>query len=230
MSRGSPVVLLVEDDTQTRRMVSVALNSWGYNVLEASTAELGLELTAWHRPDAIVLDLGCDDADEGTQRIRKLSQVPIIVTSAAWDDLRKVRALNEGANDYLAKPYVPAKLEERIRAALGGAPPLARDRPRVADLGDEVQIDLSTRRVLARGRAVRLTRVEFKLLGALLEHLGATVTYEGLLTAVWGPGHIQQLPSLRRPIMHLRRKLERDPAWPKYLLTETGIGYQLRAR
>jgi two-component system KDP operon response regulator KdpE len=223
--------LVVGDDAAMRQFVSMVLNfASGYGVLEASTAAQTIELTSRHRPDVILLDLRLPDADgsDVTRRIRQRSQVPIIVISAAWDEVAKVKALDEGANDFLVKPFTASDLMARIRAVIRAEP--ADSQPTIVDLGDEIHIDLTGRSVVARGRPVHLTPTEFKLLAALVDHIGSIVTYGSLLEAVWGPGHGRQVQALRVLMAHLRQKLEQDPEWPKYLSTERGIGYRLRVR
>jgi two-component system KDP operon response regulator KdpE len=229
---GAPVILVVENDAKTRRFVSATLSASGYGVLEASSAAQGIELTSRHRPDVVVVDLDLPDANgsEVARRIRQWSQVPIIAISSARDEAAKTAALGDGANEYLSKPFGTADLMGRVRAALRGGPSPDDDEPGVVDLGDEIHIDLPARTVLARGKLVHLTPIEFKLLGALVEHVGAIVTYRSLLAAVWGPGYTQQVQSLRVHMTQLRQKLEREPRRPKYLSTETGIGYRLRTR
>jgi two-component system KDP operon response regulator KdpE len=228
---GAPVVLVVADDAKMRRLVSVALAASDYGVLEAPSTAQGVELASRHRPDIVVLDLGSPDPDgaEVIRRIRRLSQLPILVISEASDEERKAKALEEGATEYFAKPFEMAELLSRIRAVLRKRPLPDEDRARVVDLGGEIQIDLPARSVIVRGRHVHLTPTEFKLLAALVENLGSVATYGSLLAAVWGPGHTQQVQSLRVHVNQLRQKLERAPSRPKYLLTETGVGYRLKA-
>jgi two-component system KDP operon response regulator KdpE len=229
---GAPVVLVVEADADMRRLVIVPLAAWGYGVLEASNAAQGIELASRHRPDIVVLALGLPDASgsEVIRRIRRSSEVPIIAISTAWDEDTKVKALDDGATDYLPKPFDTTELISRVRSALGKGPPTDEAAPGVVDLGGEIQIDLPARSVTARGRPVHLTPFEFKLLAALVENVGSIVTYGNLLTTVFGSAHTQQVQSLRVHMTQLRQKLERQPARPKYLLTETGVGYRLRAR
>ena len=232
MTGGAPVVLVVDDDAKLRRVVSVALAAAGYGVLEASNATQGLVLASRHRPDILVLDLGLPDSDgsEVIRRIRQWSRLPILVISAAGDEDRKSKVLDEGATDYFAKPFETSELLSRIRAVLRKGSQPDEDPLGVIDLGGEIQIDLPARSVTVRGRPVHLTPIEFKLLGALIANVGSVASYRSLLTAVWGPGHTQQVQSLRVHMTQLRQKLERAPARPKYLVTETGVGYRLRRR
>jgi two-component system KDP operon response regulator KdpE len=233
---GAPVVLVVASDGETRRFIRVALAASGYGVLEASNAAQGAALAARHRPDLVVVDLSFPQSDradgaEGAEVVRRMrlsSHVPILAFSAAGDEGEKARALGEGATDYLAKPFDPPELVSRVRVALGKSLPLDEAAPGVVDLGDDIHVDLPARNVTVRGRPVHLTPVEFKLLSALIENIGSIVPYERLLVAVWGPGHTQQVQSLRVHMTQLRQKLERRPARPEYLLTETGVGYRVR--
>ncbi len=232
MTGGAPVVLVVADDAKTRRLVSVALAASDYGVLEASSAAQGVELASRHRPDIVVLDLASEDADgsEVIRRIRHWSQLPILVISAASDEERRVKAPEDGgATEYVTKPFEMAELSSRIQSVLRKGPQPDEDRARIVDLGGEIQIDLPARSVIARGRYVHLTPIEFKLLAALVENLGSVATYRSLLAAVWGPGHTQQVQSLRVYVNQLRQKLERAPSRPKYLVTDTGVGYRLKA-
>jgi two-component system KDP operon response regulator KdpE len=231
----APVVLVVEDEEQMRTYVRIALESNGYQMLEAPTASEGIRQARAHAPDIVILDLGLPDADGSTvtRRIREYSRVPILVISARGHEESKVKALDEGANDYLTKPFGAAELMARIRVALRNV--IAGDVTEVVRLGDDVEIDIERRSVTRLGREddsadeeVHLTPMEFKLLASLVRNAGNVQTHQKLLDEVWGPGHENQLQYLRVYMTQLRHKLEREPARPRYLLTETGIGYRLR--
>jgi two-component system KDP operon response regulator KdpE len=233
----APVVLVVEDEEQMRTYVRIALESHGYQMLEAPTAGEGIRQARAHAPDIVILDLGLPDADGSTvtRRIREYSRVPILVISARGNEESKVKALDEGANDYLTKPFGAAELMARIRVALRNV--AARDVTAVVRLGDDVEIDLERRSVTrltaregdsAAEEEVHLTPMEFKLLASLVRNAGNVQTHHQLLDEVWGPGHENQMQYLRVYMTQLRHKLEREPARPRYLLTETGIGYRLR--
>jgi two-component system KDP operon response regulator KdpE len=232
----APVVLVVEDEAQMRTYVRIALESHGYQMLEAPTADEGIRQARAHAPDLVLLDLGLPDADGATvmRRIREYSRVPILVISARGNEESKVKALDEGANDYLTKPFGAAELMARIRVALRNVP--ARDVPALVRLGEDVEIDLERRSVTrltapdgdSAGEEVHLTPMEFKLLASLVRNAGNVQTHHQLLEEVWGPGHDNQVQTLRVYMTQLRHKLEREPARPRYLLTETGIGYRLR--
>jgi two-component system KDP operon response regulator KdpE len=154
--------------------------------------------------------------------------MPILIISARSNEANKVRALDEGADDYLTKPFGAAELMARIRVALRNSGRTGERTQSAVQLGDDVRIDVANRTVFVRGKEVHLTPIEFKLLATLVQHAGTVVTHRNLLREVWGPGHAQQAQYLRVYMTQLRHKLERQPARPKHLLTETGIGYRLR--
>jgi len=227
-SEIAPVVLVVEDEAQMRTFVRIALESHGYQMLEAPTAAEGIRQALSYSPDVVLLDLGLPDGDgsQVTRRIREHSSMPILVISARGSEESKVQALDEGADDYLTKPFGAAELMARIRAALRKV--TSRDAPLVVRIGDDIQIDLARRTVTRRGAEVHLTPIEYKLLATLVKHAGNVQTHHQLLEQVWGPGRENQMQYLRVYMTQLRHKLEREPARPRYLVTETGIGYRLR--
>jgi two-component system KDP operon response regulator KdpE len=207
--------------------VRYALEAEGFQVFEADTLRRGLIEAGTRRPDLVILDLGLPDGD-GTEFIREFrawSGAPILILSARTEEHDKVGALDAGADDYLEKPFGVAELLARLRAALRrhGRRPGAPDA--VVRFGD-VEADLANRRVLRDGKEVRLTVIEFKLLAVLLAHPGKVLTHRMLLREVWGPDFIEHSHYLRIYMGHLRQKLEHDPARPKFLLTETGVGYR----
>jgi two-component system KDP operon response regulator KdpE len=228
MTEVAPVVLVVEDEAQMRTFVRIALEAHGYQMLEAPTASEGVRQARSYSPDLVLLDLGLPDMD-GTgvmRRIREHSKVPILVISARGNEESKVHALDEGADDYLTKPFGAAEMMARIRVALRKA--AARDVPLIVRIGDDIEVDLGRRAVTVRGADVHLTPIEHKLLATLVRHAGSVQTHNQLLDRVWGPGHENQMQYLRVYMTQLRHKLEKEPARPRYLLTETGIGYRLR--
>ena len=229
MTDARPTVLLVEDEKQMRRLVTISLESNGYGVIEAETAEEGVKQAAAYTPDLVLLDLGLPDADGFAviRRLREWSALPIIVISASGQEEKKVRALDEGADDYLTKPFGPAELLARIRVALRHA---ARgpDSTSVVKIGDEVEIDLGKRVVTVNAEEVHLTPIEYKLLTTLAKHAGMVMTHRHLLEQVWGPGHAHQMQYLRVYMTQLRHKLEKNAAHPQHLLTEPGVGYRLK--
>jgi two-component system KDP operon response regulator KdpE len=231
MTESRPLVLVVEDEPQMRKFVRIALESHDYRVVEAATGEEGIRRAAEHTPDAVLLDLGLPDMDgtKVTERIREWSTTPILVISARGQEESKVRALDGGADDYLTKPFGAAELLARLRVALRHAARSHEAPTAVMRIGDEIEIDLVKRIVRCRGDEVHLTPIEYKLLTTLSKHAGMVMTHRQLLEQVWGPGHAHQMQYLRVYMTQLRHKLELDPARPKYLLTEPGIGYRLRA-
>ena len=221
-------VLLVEDEAPMRRFLRVALEAEGYRLLEAETAREGLTLAASHQPDVTLLDLGLPDLDglELTRRLREWSQMPIIVLSARGQERDKIAALDAGADDYLTKPFSTGELLARIRVAL-------RHRPREGNPDPifrtgEWEVDFARREVKAQGIPVHLTPKEFKLLAVLARHAGKVLTHRQLLKEVWGSAPSAQPHYLRVYMAQLRHKLESDPARPRHLITESGVGYRLR--
>jgi Response regulators consisting of a CheY-like receiver domain and a winged-helix DNA-binding domain len=225
MSAPGPRVLVVDDEHAIRRLLKIGLGSFGYVVDEAATGREALVCAARSLPDLVVLDLGLPDMD-GQEVIRELrvwTRLPIIVLSVRDAEQQKVAALDGGANDYVTKPFSVNELAARVRAALRGR--LAAEAP-VIVIG-EWRIDLAARRVEHRGDSVSLTRKEFALLQVLASHPGRVVTQRQLLDAVWGPGHAEDTHYLRIHIAHLRQKLGDDPAAPRLIATEAGVGYRL---
>ncbi len=213
-----------------RTFVRIALEAYGYRMLEASTAAEGIRQATAHTPDLVLLDLGLPDADgsEVIRRIREWTQLPILVVSARSTEPSKVKALDEGADDYITKPFGAAELMARIRVALRKAAQRREGPADVVHVGDDLRVDLARRVVLVRGKEVHLTPIEYKLLATLVRNAGRVLTHSQLLEEVWGPDREQRVESLRVYMTSLRHKLERQPARPKYLVTETGVGYRLR--
>ena len=222
-----PFILIVEDDPQIRRFLRATLTAEGYVYHEAVNAAEGLLQFDARRPDLILLDLGLPDRDglEIIQRVRQSSQTPIVVLSARGEEKDKIAALDLGADDYVAKPFSVGELLARIRAALRRAAPAAADGV-ILRFG-HIEIDLEKRVVKAGGDEVHLTPNEYRLLQVLIKYPGKVLTQRQLLSEVWGLNHLDQAQYLRVYIAQLRRKLEADPARPKYLQTEPGIGYRL---
>jgi len=223
----APVVLVVEDEQQIRRFVRTALEGEGCRVHECETAKVALIDAGTRKPDLVVLDLGLPDGD-GVAVIRDLrawSQVPVLVLSARSEERDKIRALDTGADDYLTKPFGVGELLARVRALLRRRGAAAGDSP-VFEMG-EVRVDL-TRRVVERGgQPVHLTPIEYRLLSVLIANAGKVLTHRQLLKDVWGPAYVEHSHYLRIYMGQLRHKLEQDPARPRYLLTELGVGYRL---
>ena len=228
MSDAMPVVLLVEDEPQIRRFTGLALKAEGWQVFEVDTMRRGLIEAGTRTPDMVVLDLGLPDGDgiEFIKDVRKWSAVPIIVLSARAAEADKIRALDAGADDYMTKPFGVNELLARIRSALRRLRAGAAAVDGTICFGD-VRIDMQARIVSRAGVRVHLTPTEYRLLAALSVNAGRVVTNRQLLAEVWGPANADNSHYLRIYIGHLRQKLEVDPARPRYLITETAVGYRL---
>jgi two-component system KDP operon response regulator KdpE len=226
----APLVLVVDDEPQMRRFLRSTLPAHGYRVVEAATGEDGLVQAASRAPDIVLLDLGLPDVDgvEVTRRVRRWSAVPIVVLSARGQETDKVEALDAGADDYVTKPFGTDELLARIRVALRRSARVGEGTDTVFTAGD-LKVDLGARRVFVGEREVKLTRTEYSLLALLVRHAGKVLTHRQLLKEVWGPSSVDQNQYLRVYMGQLRHKLEQDPTRPRYLLTETGVGYRLNA-
>lgn len=225
----APLVLVVDDEPQLRRFLRATLPAHGYRLVEAGTATQGLQEAATRSPDLILLDLGLPDLDgvEVTRRLREWTATPIVVLSARDQERDKIEALDAGADDYLTKPFGTGELLARMRVALRHATGPESGEPVYEWQG--LRVDLGARRVFVAEREVRLTRTEYRLLALLVKHAGKVVTHRQLLKEVWGPGAVEHTHYARVYMGQLRHKLEVDPARPRYLQTETGVGYRLRA-
>lgn len=229
MSEPMPVVLLIEDDRHIRRFLRTSLEAEGWRVFEAETARQGRIDAATRKPDLLIADLGLPDGDgvELIRDVRGWSRVPVIVLSARSDEDDKVRALDAGADDYIEKPFGVSELLARVRANMRRNQAATDEGAGAVTTIGDVEIDLAARVVKKGGAVVHLTPIEFRLLGVLLANAGRVLTHRHLLRAVWGPGSVEQNHYLRVFMANLRHKLETDPAQPKMLLTETGVGYRL---
>jgi two-component system, OmpR family, KDP operon response regulator KdpE len=226
-----PVVLLIEDEPQMRRFLRAALGNESYTLVEATTVRDGLAQSAGRNPDIILLDLGLPDGDgiDLTRRIREWSRTPVIVISARGQERDKVAALDAGADDYLTKPFGVGELLARMRVALRHAARAAGGPAEPVFATGDLRVDLEHRRVAVGGTEVHLTPTEYKLLVALVRHAGKVLTHRHLVKEVWGAHTTDQTAALRVHMAQLRHKLERDPAQPRHLLTEPGVGYRLNA-
>lgn len=227
MSDG-PLVLLVEDEVQMRRFLRAALVSHGYRLIEAEKGGEAVPLVTSHNPDVVLLDLGLPDMDglDVTKHLREFTKVPIVVLSARGREDDKVAALDAGADDYVTKPFGMNELLARMRVALRHREGKDADEP-VIEL-DGLRIDFARHEVSREGELLKLTPLEFKLLALLARNAGKVLTHRQLLKDVWGPAHAHDTHYLRVYMANLRKKLERDAAAPKYLLTESGVGYRLK--
>lgn len=226
-----PTVVVVEDEAQIRRFLRATLVSQDYRCFEATTGAGGLVEVACRQPDLVILDLGLPDLDgiEVIRRLREWTSVPIIVLSARGDEHDKIAALDAGADDYVSKPFGVGELLARMRSTLRHAARLAAGHGEPVFAHGDLSVDLARRRVLVAGAEVRLTPLEYRLLSTLVRHAGKVLTHRQLLKEVWGPSFVEQAHYLRVYMLQLRRKLESDPARPRYLLTEPGVGYRLAA-
>ena len=222
-----PEVLLIEDDPQIRRFLRPALIAEEYRLYEAVTGEEGVAQAAARQPDIIVLDLGLPGIDgfEVIRKVREWSRTPIIILSARGREIDKITALDLGADDYVSKPFGIGELLARLRAALRRSGTGAT--PGTVFTSGDLKVDLEKRLVHVGSAEVHLTPVEYKLLNVLVTNAGKVITQRQLLNEVWGPQHLDQPEYLRVYMAQLRRKLESDPARPRYLLTEPGVGYRL---
>lgn len=229
MSAAQPRILLVEDEQAIRKFLRTELSAANYQLDEASTADQAIKHAEQSPPDLVILDLGLPDMDgqEVIQQLRKWLSAPIIVLSARDQDQEKIRALDNGANDYLTKPFSTGELMARVRVALRHVEHLAENAGATSFECGELKVDLAARRVFVGDLEVHLTPIEYKLLTILVRHAGRVLTHRQLLEQVWGPQQTRETHYLRVFMASLRRKLEADPARPKYLLTEQGVGYRM---
>ncbi|MCB8932969.1 MAG: response regulator [Fimbriimonadaceae bacterium] len=221
-------ILIIDDDLPIRRFLKASLDPVEYELIEAETGQQGIQATAMRNPQVVLLDLGLPDMDgvDVAKSLREWTQVPIIVLSARGQEKDKIDALEAGADDYLTKPFGMGELHARIRVALrrlGGG-----------DAGEPVletgglRVDLAKRQVFRNGTEIHLTPNEYNLLAMLVRHAGRVVTHRQLLSEVWGPAYVEEGHYLRVYMGQLRHKLEDDPARPKLLINEPGVGYRLR--
>jgi two-component system KDP operon response regulator KdpE len=229
VTRTTHQLLIVEDDAAIRNVVRVLLEGKGYGVIEAETAARAEIEARSHKPDLLLVDLGLPDADGLTviRRVRSWSPVPIIVLSARTMEEQKVAALDAGADDYITKPFSAGELLARVRAGLrrrsrGG------EQSTVLNLGP-IRVDLAGRTTQAPAGDIHLTALEYRVLEALARQAGMVVRQRQLMREVWGPDREDDARGLRVCMKSLRDKLEPDPRRPRYLITETGLGYRLRA-
>lgn len=221
-------LLVIDDEAPIRKFLRAGVDPLLFEVVEAENGATGVRLAATEHPDVVLLDLGLPDFDglEVTRRIREWSAVPIIILSARGDEMNKVEALDAGANDYLTKPFGLPELFARIRVALRNSPGEASQA--VIEFNN-IRVDLEAHVVTKAGVEVRLTPTEFRLLALLARHLGKVLTHGQILREVWGPEYADELHYLRVYAQQLRGKIEDDPTLPTLLITETGVGYRLRA-
>ncbi|MEW5834054.1 MAG: response regulator transcription factor [Pseudomonadota bacterium] len=229
MTSTAPRVLVIDDEAQIRRFLDIGLRAEGYHVLQAATAEEGLALAATQSPDLVILDIGLPDREghEVLAELRRWSQVPVLMLSVRDSEAQKVRALDNGANDYVTKPFGIQELMARLRVLLRSRV-AATAAPEAAPRYDDgrLVVDQLRREVTLDGEPVALTRKEFAVLALLLRHAGRVVSQQQLLREVWGATHVQDTHYLRIVVGRLRQKLGDDPAEPRWLKTEPGVGYR----
>ncbi len=229
MTTGEPEVLVIEDEQPIRHFLRTALTNHGYRFVEAATAREGLAQATAKLPDIIILDLGLPDRD-GQDVIRELrgwTSLPILILSARGQESDKVLALDAGADDYLTKPFGVGELLARLRVLMRHAAFGTEKDQAVFSTGD-LKVELDRRQVFIGETEVHLTPIEYKLLTTLIKYAGKVVTHGQLLKEVWGPAYAGESQYLRVYMTQLRHKLEADPARPRYLTTEVGVGYRLR--
>ncbi len=231
MTGAEPLVLVVEDEPQMRRFLRACLTSRGYRMVEAASVREAEQLATSHNPEVVLLDLGLPDGDgiDLARRLREWTRVPVIVVSARGREEDKVLALDAGADDYLTKPFGVNELLARLRVALRHARVAAGAPSPIVEVGG-LRVDLERREVSLDGREVKLTPIEFRLLALLARNAGKVLTHRQILQEVWGPGYATQSHYVRVHMAELRKKIEADPARPRLVVTELGVGYRLRDR
>jgi two-component system KDP operon response regulator KdpE len=221
-----PIALVIDDELQIRRLLLACLEANGYRVREAATGQEGISAAAQHPPDVVILDLGLPDMDGVTvlKRLREWTRVPVVVLSVRDREEDKIAALDNGADDYVTKPFSAGELLARLRVTQRHA----QREPGISVLHfGKLEVDLTARTVKLKGAEVRLTATEYSLLRLLAQNAGKVLTHRQILREVWGPNYVEQTHYLRVYIAHLREKLESDASKPALILTEPGVGYRL---
>ena len=228
MSGHGATLLVIDDEAQIRKFLRISLSAQGYQVVEAGTGRDGLAQAALTKPDLVVLDLGLPDMDgkDVLAELREWSQVPVLVLSVRASEGEKVLALDGGANDYVTKPFAIQEFLARVRVLLRRAGAGEPEAARIAS--GPLCVDFAYRRVTLDDVEVALTRKEYAVLAMLARHIGRVVTQQQLLKDIWGPTHVEDSHYLRVVVGHLRQKLGDDPAAPRFIVTEAGVGYRLR--
>ncbi len=218
-------ILIIDDEAPIRRLLEITLQSNDYNVTEAATAKEGIIMAASHPPDLIILDLGLPDTNghEVLQQLREWFTNPVLILSVQKSEEDIIKALDNGANDYLVKPFRTGELLARIRSALRST--LPEENNSLINFGN-LQIDLAARTVKKNNDTVKLTATEYALLALFAKNEGRVLTHQYLLKEIWGPGYINQSQYLRVFIAQLRKKIETDANRPELIVTESGVGYR----
>ncbi|MDB6017349.1 MAG: Two component transcriptional regulator, winged helix family [Pedosphaera sp.] len=225
----TPVALVIDDEVQIRRLLRINLEANGYQVFEAANGQLGLAEAAHRRPDVVILDLGLPDMD-GVSVLKKLREwtgVPVIVLSVRDREADKIAALDNGADDYLTKPFGTGELLARLRVAQRHAQPTA---DVAVYKSGRLEVDLTSRSVKVNGITVKMTATEYALLQLFVRHAGKVLTHRQILKEVWGPNYAEQTHYLRVYMAHLREKVEENPSEPEMFITESGVGYRLAVK
>jgi len=230
MAKTDPVIIVIEDDPPIRRFLRTGLSTHGFTVFEADTGKQGIVEASVRKPDLVILDLGLPDMDgvDVIKAIRAWSELPIIILSARSSEQHKIDALDAGADDYLTKPFGFGELLARIRVALRHS-----IKPNEQTQGEvfvtaNLKVDLHNRVVSIDDQEIHLTPIQYRLLTVLIKHAGKVLTQQQILKEVWGPSYQENAHYLRIYMSQLRHKLEADPTQPKFLLTESGVGYRLK--
>ena len=227
-AKPATLALIIDDEPQLRRLLRVTLEGNGYRVVEAANGSEGILQAAQSRPDVIMLDLGLPDLGglQVLKRIREWSRIPILVLSVRDQEQDKIDALDNGADDYVTKPFNSGELLARLRAALRHIQPQGAE---ALFRSAHLEVDLAARVVRKDGKEIKLTPIEYSLLRLFVTHAGKVLTHRQILTEVWGPNAVKETQYLRVHIAHLRDKIENHPARPEMIVTESGVGYRFLA-
>jgi two-component system, OmpR family, KDP operon response regulator KdpE len=230
MTKTDPVIIVIEDDLSIRRFLHTGLSSQGFSVFEAETGMQGIVEVNTRKPDLLILDLGLPDMDgvDVIKAIRGWSELPIIILSARSSEQQKIEALDAGADDYLTKPFSFGELLARIRVALRHSIRSPEHMHAEVFVTANLKVDLHNRLVSVDEQEIHLTPIQYRLLSVLVKHAGRVLTHQQILKEVWGPSYQENAHYLRIYMSQLRQKLELDPTQPKFLLTESGVGYRLK--
>jgi two-component system KDP operon response regulator KdpE len=226
---NQPLILIVEDDETISNFISAILTANGYRVVKTPKGSQGVAMAASHSPDLVLLDLGLPDMDgvEVLKLLRAWSSIPVVVVSARGHERDKVEALDLGANDYITKPFGTAELLARIRNAIRLTQRVEKGaRQETAISVGELEIDLEKRNVTLSGKDLHFTPIEYKIIVLLAKNIGKVLTHDFIMREVWGP-YTNEIQALRVNMANIRRKLEQNPAEPKYIVTEVGVGYRM---
>jgi two-component system, OmpR family, KDP operon response regulator KdpE len=230
MAKTDPVIIVIEDDPSIRRFLRTSLSTHGFSIFEADTGKQAIVEVGVRKPDLVILDLGLPDMDgiDVIKAIRDGSELPIIILSARSNEQSKIAALDSGANDYLTKPFSFDELLARIRVALRQMIRTIEQMQTDVFINANLKVDLLKRVVSIDEQEVHLTPIQYRLIKMLISHAGKVLTHQQILNEVWGTDYQDKAHYLRIYMSQLRQKLETDPTQPKFLLTESGVGYRLK--